>query len=330
MLDGIIGEFELNIGRFLSTLILTVPIVIKKKPSLMIAKKDRVLLVLLCLSIFGMNYHCYAATIYIQSGTAMVVYSISFMLSTLLISSITTYFSEGRMNWYQFLCDSFTVLLLITGVIIVIQPESMFGANPHVAYKSFCNPFRFESINSTASTRTNISSLVSVINVHQNRYKDSYLGYLHAIGGGILTMGYIFLGKHIFKKAEPIVICTWIAIVDTFLSLLCTALFESFVFPKSISCDFILLCHALFTGLMTVLGFFALEDVPGTDLTVITSLSVPTVFSFQFSLLKNASPSNSPINTLSVVGAISISFISVLKPLIESIRLHKESGNKCE
>ena len=330
MLDGIVGEFELNIGRFLSTLILTVPIVIKKNPSLMIAKKDRVPLVLLCLAIFGMNYTNYAATIYIQSGTALVVYSISFMLSTLLISAIQTLFSEGRMNWYQFLCDSFTVLLLITGVIIVIQPESMFGAKMHVTYHSFCNPFRFESINSTASTRTNISSLVSVINVHQNRYKDSYLGYLHAVGGGILTMVYVFLGKYTFRTAPPIVVCTWIAIVDTFLSFLCTALFESFVFPKTISCNLILLCHALFTGLMTVFGFLALGDVPGTDLTVISSLSVPTVFSFQFSLLKNASPSNSPINTLSIVGAISISFISMLKPLIECIRLHKESGNKYE
>ena len=330
MLDGIIGEFELNIGRFLSTLILTIPILITKKPSLMIAKKNRVPFVLLCAVVFVMNYTSYAATIYIQSGTAMVVYSISFMLSTLLITSITTLYSEGKINWSSFLCDSLTVLLLIAGVVIVIQPELLFVTKPRVAYKSFCNPFHFESINSTAYTRNKTSIPCSVINLHDNSYKDSYMGYLYATGGGFLSMSYLCLGKYLFKTAQPIVVCTWIAIVDIPLSVLCTALFESFVFPKTIFCDLILLCHALCTGLMAVLGFLALGDVPSTDLTVISSLSVPTIFSFQFSLLKNAGPSNSPINTLSIVGAISISLICMIKPLIECIRLHKQPENKYE
>ena len=286
-------------------------------------------MLLLCLMLFGMNYTNYASTIYIPSGTGNTAYLVSFMTSALLISTIKTSWTERQFHPMRFMCDSVTILLLSLGIILLVQPASIFGEKPHTLYKSYCNPSRFEE-----SFKSNISAEIvgnTTTMIHRKEKQQSsttlfsFLGYFYAIVGGILTTGYVLLGKHIFQTELPMVGCTWIALIDSVLSIICTALFEAFVLPKSLFCNFVFLFHAIFTGFMTVSGFIAMENVPSTDLSVIASFSVAVIFCFQFSILKNASPSYSPVNVLAIGAAISISIISLMKPLIECIRLRTKN-----
>ena len=332
MLDGIIGEFQLNIGRFASMLILTIPMLIKKKPNLIVTKKNRIPILLLCLVLFGMNYTNYASTIYIPSGTSNTAYMVSFMSSALLISTMTTWWTEKQFHPTTFMCNCVTILLLSLGIILLVQPPLLFGEKPHISYKSFCNPSRFEEYLKSTLPTDIMGNTTTVLHREEKQSQNthittlfSFLGYFYAIVAGILTTCYVLLGKHIFTTELPMVGCTWIALINSVLSIICTALFESFVLPKSLFCNFVFLFHAIFTGFMTVSGFIAMENVPSTDLSVIGSLSVAVIFCFQFSVLKNASPSYSPVNALSIGAAIAVSLISLLKPLRECIRLRTKN-----
>ena len=327
MLDGLIGEFELNIGRFASMLILSVPVLVKKRPSMVIAKKNRIPTLLTCLSLFCANYMNYAATTYIPSGTVNTAYMISYISSTMVLSTAKTLYTERRIPCFTLMCDILSVLLLTLGIIFVVQPESIFGVRQHTPYESFCNPLRFESLNSstTEPTMGNINTYVPITSVHNKISNLSYFGYLYAVGAGILVTCYVLLGQYVLKTEVPMVVCTWLAVIDTFLSLICTALFESFVFPKNISCIITFLFHAMFTGFMSVLSFLSLGAVPSTDLSVISAISVAIVFCFQFSVLKNASPNDNPGNAMAIVAAVTVSVISILKPSIECLRMHFKS-----
>ena len=326
MLDGIIGEFELNIGRFVSMLMLAIPILTKQKSPLVIAKKNRISVLLLCLLIFGVNYTSYASTIYIPSGTSNAAYLVSFMASSLLVTTVTTRCTERQFHCLKLLYNAVAILLLSLGIILLEQPALLFGKKPQTPYISFCNPYRFEdSFNSSLTTQTmgNTTTMSNgeVQQQQPNTPMFSLLGYFYAIAAGILMVLYVLLGTHIFRTEPPIVVCTWIGLIDTVLSVLCTALFESFFLPKDLICNFVFIFHALFTGTMSVVCLLAVENVPSTDLSFINSLSVAVVFCFQFSILKNASPSYSPVNTLSIVAAILVTIVSLLKPLIECLRL---------
>ena len=331
MLDGIVGEFELNIGRFSCMLIPLIPMMIIKKEYLILQKRNVYLLPVLCILIFSNNYANYAATVYIPSGTANIVYNISFMLTSLVVSTLRTFYNERKVSWSRCLCDGVTMLLLTAGVILVIQPESLFGNQPHEEYISYCNPSRFNS--SLPGVEDVENTTCSVVHRDQVLSKYSSLGFIYGISSGMLTALYLIVAQIMFNVDSFIVVSTWVAFIDTLLSLLCTGLFESFAFPVGGLCIAVLLFHALFTGIMTVTGFVAAVHLSSNDISVISSASVPIVFSFQFSVLKKASPNNSPINSLSITAAIATALIAVLKPLIECITIrkrHKETNIRAE
>ena len=326
MLDGKLGEFELNLGRFASMLILCFPAIVWKRPNLILEKTNMVTTLVMALLLFALNYATYAATTYIPSGTANTCFCISYMTLTLLVDTIWTACTERRIRCVTFICDSLTIAITLIGIICVIQPSVIFGVKPYVPYKSYCNPFRFVYINSTNGHEgmDNASVLISGKDEHNIASKYSYLGYIYGFCGGAISTGFVYLGKYTLRFEMPLVVCTWMAVVGTILSVACITLFESFVLPSNAFCNTVLVFHALLTGAMTILAFLVLDDVPGNDLSVITSLGVPTVFIFQFTILKNASPNNGNINTLSIVAAVGICLTSVLKPLTECLRLHNK------
>ena len=325
MLDGIVGEFELNIGRFASMLIFVAPVLLKQKPNMMVSKKNILPVLVECLLLFWINYINYAATTYIPSGTVNVCYMISYLISTVLISVAITLYTERRINVSTILCESVTILLLSLGIILVIQPEFIFVAKPPSKYQSFCNPFRFDSYNMTEAQNSNASVLLPSGADYPLPSKYTHLGYIYSFAGGLINSLLIFCAKHIYKTDSPLVVCTWMAIVDTLFSVLCTGLFETFVLPRGILCNSVLLFHALFTGGMTVFMCLGAEFVPSTDLSVISSFAIPLVFIFQFTVLKNASPAHTNANALAIVASAFVSLVSFLKPLIECIRIHRKT-----
>ena len=139
---------------------------------------------------------------------------------------------------------------------------------------------------------------------------------------GILMTLYTVVGKISVQLDHPVVVCTWISVGNTILSVICTGIFESFIFPSDTFCRIALLMHATCTGAMTVLIPLAFQHVQSTDVSVFSSLTVALVFVFQFSFLQNSSPSYSPVNTLSISSAITVSLLCFLMPTIECIKVH--------
>lgn len=320
MLDDIVGEFQLNVGRFGSMLGFLMPYLLIKKPSLSISRRSIIPIILLSLITFACNIFIYASTVYIPVGTANTVINVSF-LSIILIMHLVNIFCGGTLwNMRSLVADVLAVMFTCFGVVFVIQPELLFSKVQYFRpqtenYTSFCNPHRFDNELNLNATSVTTETVVEI-------YKqESWKGYVHAVLAGLFNALRVMFNKSVLRHEDIYPVMFWTALLATVISVIVTVIFEKFLFPPSVICTLIVFGHASATGLQTVLLVAGMKYVPSTDVTLIYSFSVALLFLFQFTFLKNASPA--PNNSVAVMAAILVSCISIGKPLLEVYLLRK-------
>ena len=307
MIDGSVGEMELNITRFGCSTLIFIPILLRKQTTLKVKKHLVPHVIMLAIAYFAVNTAHYATSIYIPVGNAATVFTISFMTMAVLVSPFKCCTGKEP-NKTEMIANAISLALMSLGIILLIQPDNLFGHKPKTSYKSFCNPDRFGIHSRTWDNMTNETD-IEPPDMHV------YKGYLFGIAAGTVNTLKVHLGKCIFETEDVSVVGMWVAILNTILGLICTAIFENFVLPSGLFCNVTLICHAVCTGVSTVLVICVMKDIPATDISFINSTSPAITFIFQFTLLKNASPSAVHVNVLAISGAILISVIAVCKPL---------------
>ena len=327
MLDGSIGEFQLNIGRFLCMVVILFPILVWQKPSMRIRRKYLLPLLGLSLSYFGLNIVAYASTTYVPAATATTIACGSYLVITLMSLPLIAFYGGNKVNKRTMLCDTLSVVILFISLLFVIQPDILFGVKLRQSYISYCNPFRFRNftLNQKLTGNFSIAQNESVVSdvIAANSTSLSYIGYLYAIFTGIINFVRLVLGKYILKDENVTVVAMWIASGNTLLSILCTVAFETFEFPSSSLCIATLFCHSLFTACMTLFVLLATDDIPTVEASLIHSFAIPILFILQFTVLKEASPSGTTLNVMAVLGAIVVSLAVVMKPLCRCIIIYK-------
>ena len=331
ILDGCVGEFELNSIRFLCMIPILVPALLKQRLSVRIQRKYIIPTILLSLVYFALNGLTYGSTTYIPAGTAYTVSSISLLLITLLATILISIYKERKVNMRTTICDSVSVILLSAAILLVIQPEELFGPKPKHPYESYCNPYRFGNFSLHPKLDSNFSRPGM-----ENETTDtsgteggmSFVGYIYASCSGLAVALIVLLAKYIFKEESIPVVLAWVSLGAMAMSLVCTGIFETFVFPNDSLCAFLVIAHGLLVAFMALSSFCFLNDVPSVDFSLIYTFAVAFMFVFQFTFLKNASPSGTVVNLMAILGAICISLTTTLKPLCECIIIYRSEKFK--
>ena len=323
MLDSLAGEFQLNVGRFSSMLLLLMPYLVVKQPCLKVSKSNTAVILVLALVTFGVNIFIYASTVYIPVGTAVTVINTSFMGIILITSLVNWCCISFSLDVTAGMLDALAVIISCIGVIAIIQPHFLFQnmesiiQSEYTNYTSYCNPNRFVQ---------NVTMHLSSDTKRQMLQEVSWKGYLHAFLAGLFNALRVILNKRLLKSEAAFPVLFWTGVMATTLSVLCTLCFEEFVFPEKTMCIFILIGHASATGIQTVLLVLSLKYVPSNDVTLIYSFSVALLFVFQFTFLKTSSPA--PQNGVAIAGATVVAFISIGKPIAECVHAEYTRNRK--
>lgn len=344
ILDNSVPEFELNIGRFGSMYLVVMPIYFYKRcPSMLVNIKQVIPIIIMSLIYFGMNVTTYAAAAYIAVGTSNVIIIISFMIIILATSIINSCLSKSPWQWRPIIIDTSVILLLSAGVIFLIQPPAMFGGSTaFLPYKSYCNPLRFGNMTAYSLwlKDPDENSTCKVTHKHHHAHSNgtnncglmplhipvvaSWKGYVYSIAAGAFNSFRITVAKRIFREEDNHVVAIWMATFNTVLSVICTALFQTFTLPKGPFCIFCLIGHATTTGTMTILIITAMRNIPSTDLSLMHSFTPLFLFIFQFTFLANTSPTPSPQNALAIASAVFMSIVIIAKPVYEIVYHNKK------
>ena len=298
---------ELNITRFSCLLLIFIPIVLCSGPAIKVKKQLVPHVIMLGILYFGMSTTVYASSIYIPIGTSATLFVITFMAMTVLVSPFKCCTGKEPTKT-EMVANAISLALMSLGIILVIQPDNLFGHKPKTSYKSFCNPDRFGFHLNTLDKITNETD-IQPPNMHE------YKGYLFGIAAGIINTFKVLLGKCIFETEDVSVVGMWVAIFNTILGFICTAIFEKFVLPSGLFCNVTLVCHAICTAFSDALLILVIKHIAAADISFIASTGPAMTFIFQFTLLKDASPSAVHVNVLGISGALLVSIIAIGKPL---------------
>ena len=331
ILDGCVGEFELNSIRFLCMFLILFPALLRQRLTMRIQQKYILPTMLLSFAYFALNGLSYGSTTYIPAGTAYTVSSISLLLITLFATVLASIYKERKVHVRTTLCDSASVILLSVAILLVIQPEELFGPKPKYTYESYCNPYRFGNSSLHPKLTSNFSRPGmenETADIYGKEDGMLFVGYIYASCSGLAAALIILLGKCIFKEESIPVVLTWLSLGDTVISLVCTSVFETFVFPTDLLCAFVVIAHGFLFAFMALSSLCFLNDVPSVDFSLIYTFAVAFMFVFQFTFLKNASPSGTIVNLTAVLGAACVSITTILKPLCECIIIYRSDKAK--
>ena len=129
-LGGVIPPFELNLWRFLAELTLLLPVVSVKCINVIIERKYIVWIAVRCICLCISNLLLFTAAIHLPVGTLAGVQDSSLLILSAVITSVIS-----RKCKIHVMC---AVVICITGIILVSQPEFIFKDAPNYRYLPVC------------------------------------------------------------------------------------------------------------------------------------------------------------------------------------------------
>ena len=313
-LAGFVPEFELNTFRFTAQMLITLPIVYFKKLSLWVPKREVPWLVITSLLHNAYNVLYYKASIYLPLG-AFAGVSRGFIL--IIVGFVSLVITKE--------CHYFTIIavvLCVTGMILIDQPGFIFHDILPVTdltptYTPICENkpviYTQDIFTTATSNMSNTSGIMLNSTITESAGSNETLGYILLLSSSIVTSILYFIINRKFKDIDRFVIIFWIGTGGVIVSLVVSAIFEDFTFPRNTNCLLLLIGHGFSAGLGTLGNVKSLELLIPVVFSLVGSLQVVLLCLAQYTIMQDINPGKR--NAVEVTGVV-IAFIgNVTSPL---------------
>ena len=297
-LGGSIPEFQLNMWRFILQTLIVLPIILMKQLAFIPDKSHMpsVLIISLMYNIFNVFY--YTSTIHLPLGTVSGATN-SFLL---IILAVVTVIISRKCTLYTM----FSVVLCITGMFLVSQPNFIFdgisGRNISHLYHPVCH----KSMNQTENVA------------------NEGIGYVQTAVSACAASAMYFLTSKLSHEIDPIVITFWVGISGSVVSPVLMFMFEDIVFPSSTVCQLLLWGHALFTAFATLGYLKSLQYISPLLFALLRSFQIVVLCLSQYTFMKNINAGKD--NPAEIAGALIVFVGIIITPMYE---LYLQSYWKC-
>lgn len=338
-LGGTIPPFELNLWRYLAHVFLSILAltIMREKP--IPEKRHWLWIGLVGLFSSGFNLLYYTASTYLPLG---IVGGLNPSLVIIIIAFVTLVISRECT-----LGVAAAVILCVLGILMVVQPEFMFSKlfpeqSVSSVYKPLCTTTCMDIPNGTelnvsakpllASSQGEVTLVTvdirngTVLNVPSNNTEalhpendlmnenisSATTGYILLSAGSIaVSISHLLVNKKLYDS-KTLAFSLWIGATGTVFSAVPMAVFERPHLPKTMTCNLLLIGHALGTGGASVCSLIALTSLEPVIVVLINSLSVPLMFIAQYTVMKNIFPVTH--NSLEIAGAVFVFLGNIFSP----------------
>ena len=313
-LGGYVPHFQLNLWRFLAHFIISVIIVACLKKDIRVERNNIPHVVIVGMASNVINVGHYGAAVHLAAGTEAGFEGMCYLGLTTVISIIL----NRKCPKLHVLVAVFIVLV---GVLLVTQPEILFGdtecnVNPVCPQgrgeisSAVLPPSQDDSISVTLAFQQENSSAPQTTNMLKT---DASLGYIYATISvtSFVVMTFITNGK--LQSVNPFVLSFWIAVSGVSISLILMAVFETPMLPQRCSCQLLLAGHAISVSGMTICNMVGMILISPQLFALINNTKLGFMFCAQYTVLRHVNPGYR--NVVEIVGAIAVMLGSCLGPI---------------
>ena len=315
--------FELNVWRFGVQLAGVVPIVIIKKLDVRVPREYFLYVIIASLFFYSAAFTFYETAKYLSAGTEGCLLPTLLLVIVSPISAILT--KECR------LLTLAAVIMCITGSVLYVQPEFIFGDKLGDLHPLCGDDVALEQSDDTwKSSRNETDSGLpnNGTEVAESTSNELIIGYTYAIVQAISASTLALVTNRKLGTISPLVMSFWVALPATVISVIGMLSFETPVFPTNGVCVALLLGHALTGGVAVGLYMGAMALLEPTMFALIETLTTLTFCIAQYTVLKDISPARG--NALEIVGVLAVLFGNFLGPFYKMYTELKEDNGKKE
>ena len=320
LLDNIVGVFQLSCGQFIWKGIYAMcSMVYTKKPPKLIQKTNLATITVFILFNILFGILIFIASVHIPVGTLDSIQILSFIVASFIFSLVKMHYTKGEYQIIVIGIDVTTVILMFIAVILLVQPNELFGDSKYfhqnsTGYSSLCNSNRFANVHASNDTVSHYAAA--------EIYKSTrWIGYLCAFLAGVINLVTVASGKRLQKDEDMNNAIFWQSVWSSTLCLIFVNFQSGFAFPQKTICLVLLLLHGVTGGMSYYFFFIGMCYISSVDVAVIGGCILPLLFISQFVFLREISPT--PTNDVAVIAAVSILVIVIVKPLLQGFLVKK-------
>ena len=304
LLQRRIPDFELNVMRFGTALILMSAALTVKREWPKIPKAEMINVLLVGILNFFVAMALYVSITFVPLSTAQSIEVTSNITSGLILFAV---FGVERIT-----CKRVALAVVCgVGAIMVIQPEFIFPQNSTTR-----NPTYNETFINTTMTVNRSKELNELKNNNGINWKVLILGYILPFLEGIgLTLNVMIVKKKTFFVENVPQVLFWIFFISTGLSVVCMLMFERPLLPENWYQFFLICIHCLAYVLIWIFMMFALAFTSANAVNLTLSITVVLMLVSQYTVLSSILPGHR--NWIEVVGVVLVLLGSAMVSALE-------------
>ena len=305
-LGGVIPHLELNLWRYSAQMTLVLPAIIVKHINVLPEKGYTLWIGCRCVANNITNIGLFTSTLYLAIGTTEGLESSTVLILAAIVGGIILRECQFHV--------AFAVMVCVTGIILVSQPDFIFQGILAVESSSYgYHPLCTSEAQTFYNSTTNDSSSSFNRTVTDTPTEpDQVTGYLLITGAAVAKVISFFITNRTMKDLNPFISLFWIGLSGIGLSLVGMLLFETVSTPSSLRCWMLLLGHAFTTSMFTFSVEVLLRKVNPLVFALINSSKVAIAFLFQYFIMKNIN--RGAYNDVEVIGAVLLLIGNIIGP----------------
>lgn len=328
-LGGYVPGFQRNVWRFLAQLLSVAPVVMIMKLNVRVERQAIPYLIVDCMVFPVINWTYFGADAYLPTSSIGCTHATVTILLSVVVSAIV--FKE--FEWYM----SAAVVLCITGVVLVTQPQFIFTSVEPVNIHPLCGmgkdvqgsvaetghgittnfaAIANETVNEKYNSVTIIWNSTDTVTVHvgeHGRFGHLALGYAFVVTSAACHVIFLYSTNKGLSEIHPCVIVFWTALSGVTVSLLGMAVFETPMMPSNSLCLGMLPAHATAASICLVLLTTGISLLPARVCALLSSIEVAFMCTAQYTVLKNIN--NGHGNFLEIMGVVIVVAGNTIRPI---------------
>ncbi len=318
-LGGYVPPFQLNLWRFLTQFVFCVTLVACLKQDIRIERTTIPYMLIVCLAFNVENVVMYSASVYLPLGTLGGFHGALYLMLTVTVAGIVN-------KQCPRLHTLVATLLVLTGVVLVTQPEFLFGDSEYMIHPvcpqqistenvscDFVTPLEENLTVTTAhSLGDNITGIVTTSSSTTGS-TDTTPGYIYCVLAACSLVIIIFIINRKLQEVNPFVLSLWVGASGVIVSVIGMGLFETPMLPSHTSCQLLLAGHAIGVAVANILNTVGMLLTVPELYVLIHSMQLVFLFCAQYTVLQSVYPGHR--NAVEISGAAGVALGNCVGPV---------------
>ena len=264
-LQDFIPPFQLNFFRYIVQLVLTVIILLVKRPSMDIySVNTKCYLFATCILSIIFNVSFFSAASRLPLGTLVILMSVIQIISVLVLHK--TIFKESIP-----LIKVIIIPLILVGLYLMLEPQ--------------LDQMKVDLVNTTASNNKTVHSTVT--DHATGDTSKNIIGIVLAIIAGLSITGFNAVINRNLQRVDMLIISLWICLMGTIASVLLAFYFDPLQYHLTLTQGLLLLGHSFGAAVCSILAIFGFQYVPIITWAIIDNLRIILNLVLQYTVMRS-------------------------------------------